>query len=180
MRSVRGGVAHDFIVACRARTSPQFDIVVCHAARKVHLMLVAVEAHNFKSFGQAGVRIELAPLTILVGPNGSGKSSVLDAIALLAQSAPERSGFKWQGLWTDFGPDGQFAFNCRNTNLRLVLGIVFGDGESVDEWQQRVDAYAQVKINARTLEYRVECTPKTGEWRHEIRQDATLAAVKET
>ena len=39
---------------------------------------------NFKCINEAS--IELAPLTIFVGPNGSGKTSILEAIALFAQS----------------------------------------------------------------------------------------------
>lgn len=40
---------------------------------------------NFKSIGEAGVDLELKPLTLLVGPNGSGKSSILEAFCLLSQ-----------------------------------------------------------------------------------------------
>src|SRR5262249_45428811 len=41
---------------------------------------------NMKAIGPR-VDIALAPLTLLVGPNGVGKSTVLEAIALMAQSA---------------------------------------------------------------------------------------------
>ncbi len=49
-------------------------------------MLTRVKIQNFKSIGEPGVDLELKPLTILVGPNGGGKSSILEAIALIAQS----------------------------------------------------------------------------------------------
>lgn len=41
---------------------------------------------NFKSIGEPGVDLELRPLTLLVGPNGGGKSSILEALAIFAQS----------------------------------------------------------------------------------------------
>lgn len=44
---------------------------------------------NFRAIGPSRVEIQLAPLTVLVGENGSGKSSLLQALALTAQSALE-------------------------------------------------------------------------------------------
>ncbi|MBL8898952.1 MAG: AAA family ATPase [Planctomycetes bacterium] len=40
-------------------------------------MLQEIEIQRFKSF--ESVRLELAPLTLLVGPNASGKSNFFDA-----------------------------------------------------------------------------------------------------
>lgn len=48
-------------------------------------MISRVVIKNFKSIGEAGVDLELKPLTLLVGPNGGGKSSILEAIAVLSQ-----------------------------------------------------------------------------------------------
>ncbi len=49
-------------------------------------MLTRLVVRNFKSIGDPGIELDLRPLTFLVGPNGSGKSSVLEAVALLAQT----------------------------------------------------------------------------------------------
>lgn len=52
-------------------------------------MIKNVKIGNFKSIGMRRKKIkeiELAPLTIFVGPNGSGKSSILQAVAIMAQS----------------------------------------------------------------------------------------------
>ena len=49
-------------------------------------MLSKIVIKNFKPIGEKGVALDLRPLTLLVGPNGSGKSSILEAIALMAQS----------------------------------------------------------------------------------------------
>ena len=48
-------------------------------------MISRVVIKNFKSIGEAGVDLELKPLTLLVGPNGGGKSSILEAIAVASQ-----------------------------------------------------------------------------------------------
>lgn len=48
-------------------------------------MISRVVIKNFKSIGEAGVDLELKPLTFLVGPNGGGKSSILEAIAVAIQ-----------------------------------------------------------------------------------------------
>jgi predicted ATPase len=48
-------------------------------------MIGRVVIKNFKSIGEAGVDLELKPLTLLVGPNGGGKSSILEAIAVASQ-----------------------------------------------------------------------------------------------
>lgn len=49
-------------------------------------MLTRFKLANFKSIGKKGVDLNLKPLTILFGPNGSGKSSILEGLALFAQS----------------------------------------------------------------------------------------------
>lgn len=53
-------------------------------------MLTRLVIKNFKAIGEAGVDLELKPLTLLVGPNGSGKSSILEGLALFAQCANTR------------------------------------------------------------------------------------------
>lgn len=48
------------------------------------MKLAKIMIRNFKCIND--LSIELAPLTIFVGKNGSGKTSILEAIALFAQS----------------------------------------------------------------------------------------------
>jgi energy-coupling factor transporter ATP-binding protein EcfA2 len=50
-------------------------------------MLRSVSIKNYKAIGPGDLKLDLAPLTVLVGKNGTGKSSILEAIALTAQSA---------------------------------------------------------------------------------------------
>jgi len=49
--------------------------------------LRSVSVQNYKAIGPGKLDLELAPITILVGKNNAGKSSVIEAIALTAQSA---------------------------------------------------------------------------------------------
>lgn len=52
-------------------------------------ILTKLSVQNFRAIGPAPIELELAPLTVLVGENGSGKSSLLQALAVTAQSALE-------------------------------------------------------------------------------------------
>ncbi len=61
-------------------------------------MLTHLEIKNFKSIGNKGVTLELAPLTVLVGPNGSGKSTIFEAIALASQDFVNGDWFRFDGL----------------------------------------------------------------------------------
>lgn len=40
-------------------------------------LIDSVEVLNFKSIGERGVKVDFAPVTILVGENNSGKSALL-------------------------------------------------------------------------------------------------------
>ena len=50
-------------------------------------MFTRIDLTNFRAIGPRPLNLPLRPLTLPVGENGSGKSSVLQAIALTAQSA---------------------------------------------------------------------------------------------
>ncbi|MBI2916406.1 MAG: AAA family ATPase [Chloroflexi bacterium] len=54
-------------------------------------MLTEILLRNFKAFGDDEQRISLSRLNVFIGENGTGKSSVLQALALLAQSAGQPS-----------------------------------------------------------------------------------------
>ncbi|MBM4397406.1 MAG: AAA family ATPase [Deltaproteobacteria bacterium] len=52
-------------------------------------MFTRLSVRNFRAIGPGRLDLDLAPVTLLVGENGAGKSSVLQAMALTAQSATE-------------------------------------------------------------------------------------------
>ena len=62
-------------------------------------MLTRVEVTSFRAVGPQGLTLPLKPLTLIVGENGSGKSSILQALAVTAQSATEQP--RLQDLVTD-------------------------------------------------------------------------------
>ena len=94
-------------------------------------MLDAIHIQGFKCFEV--LDLTLAPLTLLSGTNGGGKSSVIQALALLAQTLAER---EWgRDLLLD-GPElslGSAAdvLNHRSAGKRLMLGASAG-GERID------------------------------------------------
>jgi len=55
-------------------------------------MFTCLHVHNYRSIGPRPLDLDLAPITVLVGANGSGKSSIMEALALTAQSAVEDPG----------------------------------------------------------------------------------------
>jgi predicted ATPase len=143
-------------------------------------MFTQIEAQNFKCFKR--LRLELAPITILVGPNGSGKSSVLESIALLAQSTqlPKQVGFKWQGPWVDFGTKGEYAFKQGNLDNPLYLGIALKDGVTLGRWQNEKGLGPEIEVSAQRFEYRLTYTGRTDEWSHELLLDGVVVGRYES
>ena len=85
-------------------------------------MLTSLHVSSFKCFGM--LDLQLRPLTILSGVNGGGKSSVIQALALLAQTLAER---EWGRTLLLEGPDialGSAAdvLNQKSARRRLSLG----------------------------------------------------------
>jgi predicted ATPase len=74
-------------------------------------ILKKLSVQNFRAIGPNSLDIDLAPLTVLVGENGSGKSSLLQALAVTAQSAiedPRRSDLILDGGTITLGiPEGR-------------------------------------------------------------------------
>jgi len=81
---------------------------------------------NFKSIGEPGVDLALKPLTLLVGPNGSGKSSILEALAIFAQSIGQDRLQTW-GELIKAGPSQDEAIpieefiHSKSSSLELTL-----------------------------------------------------------
>ena len=146
-------------------------------------MLTNFEVRNFKCFGEAGVQLELAPLTILVGPNGSGKSSFIDAIALLAQTAPAPnsiSDFQWQGMWVDLGSNGDFAFHRRDAESWMKFRMTFSDGDLFGRWQEEKGHSPKLDSKVKSFGYAVEYARASYQSRHEVIFDGSVVAVNET
>lgn len=53
------------------------------------MQLTHLRVANFRAIGSEPLDLEIRPISLFVGENGSGKSSLLEAIALSAQSATE-------------------------------------------------------------------------------------------
>ncbi len=97
------------------------------------------EIRNFKRFGPAGVRIGMAPVTLLFGGNSTGKSSVIQALLLLAQSwAHASQNIMWLA---PNGPHVQLGsyYNFRHRSSApeqdpgpVCFGFVMSDGMKIE------------------------------------------------
>ncbi len=130
-------------------------------------MFTEIEVKNFKGVGASGVLVRLGSLTILLGENNSGKTSVLEAIALLAQSAFQSGmvGFKWKGPWLDLG-DGSSAWFRSDGDSWLTIGVGFQRGDDLNRWLQRNSPESD--RHPLDFGYRVAHRGTTNEWRHEF------------
>jgi energy-coupling factor transporter ATP-binding protein EcfA2 len=88
-------------------------------------MFEKLEVTNFKAVGSPGVELQLAPLTLLVGDNGAGKSSLLEALALLAQSArPLRMvGLVTDGRLVKLGSDTAALYHRGKSSADLRVSV---------------------------------------------------------
>jgi predicted ATPase len=88
-------------------------------------VLRSIKIANFKAVGDSPLALELRPLTLLLGPNGAGKSSVLEAIALLAQSIrpPHRYGLVPHGRLARLRDDSRDLFHGRDLSRTLSIEI---------------------------------------------------------
>ncbi len=88
-------------------------------------MISRIDLTNFRAIGPGRTVLPLKPLTLLVGENGAGKSSILQAIALTAQSATEQprlqdivvQGTKW------FGGEPKDVYYRHDPSLMLSVGL---------------------------------------------------------
>jgi ABC-type ATPase involved in cell division len=92
-------------------------------------MFTRLKVHNFRAVGPGPVEVELKPLTVFVGENGSGKSSLLEALALTAQSATGDRQYRdlvLDGPKFSWAPGGQ-GMASRND----IKGLLFKKNESL-------------------------------------------------
>jgi len=147
-------------------------------------MLTEIRAANFKLFGDPGLRLSLAPLTILLGPNGSGKTSALDALGLLAQSAPMPNtgggqGIKWQGRWVDFSSDGIYASFQRDVEKPMSLGFSLLGGSAFAKWQTDAEVFPVKQIEGKSFGYLLVYGRKPNLWIHQLSIDERVVAQNE-
>ncbi len=110
-------------------------------------MISSLELNEFKSIKE--MNIELAPLTIFVGPNGAGKSSILEAIALMAQSAKKYRGVPeaLKGDLVDFG-EQKTIFPRGSEGCHMGLGFsACTDGQTIKRLVER-----EITIMAKLVE----------------------------
>jgi recombinational DNA repair ATPase RecF len=114
-------------------------------------MIANLSLANFKKFGAPGLSLECAPLTLILGPNSSGKTTILDAIALMAQTAAAFGrvhGFAWDGELIDFGPSGLQALHLLDKSRELTLHLEVNLG--TEPWksveQDLSERYSTTKI----------------------------------
>jgi energy-coupling factor transporter ATP-binding protein EcfA2 len=91
------------------------------------LQISGIEIQNFRAIGSQPLGISIAPITILVGRNGSGKTSVLQALALTAQSAvdqPRTDELICAGSKYHFA-DLESLYFRRDLTLPLSVGVTF-------------------------------------------------------
>lgn len=88
-------------------------------------MLSGLELVNFKRYGPEGLRIPLAPLTLILGANASGKSSIIQALLALRQSWERSiSGFaelRTQGADVTLGRYGNVVHDHSDAPVLLTL-----------------------------------------------------------
>jgi energy-coupling factor transporter ATP-binding protein EcfA2 len=141
---------------------------------------------NFRAIGPGPLDLALAPVTLLVGENGAGKSSVLQALALTAQSATERDNridLVLSGTKVDFpaaaGED--YRVNAREIYYHkdLDLPLSIGFAARIPEESRRAFPVAPPgtggpsgKWPPRTVEYRWgRCGSDWPSWSHLVRID---------
>lgn len=109
------------------------------------MRLTEIELRNFKAFQHA--RISIAPLTILIGRNNAGKSTVLQAAALVQQSAALRDpDVRSDGPAVDLGRDPRALKNSRSREAWRI-GLTYCDPCRLDEHAEAVPSV------------RFECSP---------------------
>jgi len=100
-------------------------------------LLHSIRLRNLLSYGRKVVRLDLAPLNVLIGPNASGKSNLIDAIGLLAAAprnllTPFREGgavedWVWKGAgsdgWAKIGVDLEYPRKRETLKLSYELTV---------------------------------------------------------
>ena len=83
-------------------------------------MITSIVLENFKCFRKLEVNPRL--VTVFIGPNGTGKSSVLQALALLKQSA-DRGVLDFSGALVNLGEQQQARPSFQPTIQEMRLGL---------------------------------------------------------
>lgn len=114
-------------------------------------MLRRIRIRNFKSIGDPGIDLELAPITILVGENGSGKSSILEGIYLCSKAVGK---FFEEILRTEAGNRGlypeHYHYKLRRSSW-MEFGIYVQDVGFVYKYSPVGEPYAQFLQNGQEV-----------------------------
>jgi predicted ATPase len=97
---------------------------------------------NFKSIRDLELT-QLGKLNVFIGPNNSGKSSILQAVALIAQSI--QTPVSYQGRFVDVGAFNEVIFTGKTQN-RIDIELWFSLAEEMKDssWMGKSHAYPQL------------------------------------
>ncbi|MFQ6121043.1 MAG: AAA family ATPase, partial [Methanosarcinales archaeon] len=118
-------------------------------------MLSKILIKNFKSIGEDGVELQLAPLTILVGPNGSGKSSVLEVLTFIHQSVYKKPTYKKNGVIDLESFENTVHKKDKNRWISIELHII-SDSKKLIDLAKNLPEFKNLEINESKLGYRIE------------------------
>ncbi|MCC6014131.1 MAG: ATP-binding protein [Desulfurococcaceae archaeon] len=100
---------------------------------------------NFKCIKE--LDIVLAPLTIFIGPNGSGKSSILEALALMSQSATKGTNIKdaLHGELVEYEDLKSILFRGqKDVELALGIGLDIRAEEVIEGFRKDLSTFTEI------------------------------------
>jgi predicted ATPase len=105
-------------------------------------MIHGMHIKNFKSIRELELK-QLGKLNVFIGPNNSGKSSVLQAVALIAQST--RNSIQYQGKFVDVGSFNEAVFAGKTRNkIDIELEFILAEEMKDFSWLGKFRAYPQL------------------------------------
>lgn len=138
-------------------------------------MLTRIDARNFKAVGDPGLDLQLSGLNLFLGQNNSGKTSAVDVVAVLAQTARDRSGIsglKWSGELIDLGPSGEFAVHDGNRRNAVEVAVeVQAPVDFLESMRERIKASWDGSTPAETIGYRIIASASARSYRYEFLLD---------
>jgi predicted ATPase len=109
------------------------------------MVIKRVIIRNFKCIKE--LDIVLAPLTIFIGPNGSGKSSILEALALMSQSATKGTNIKdaLHGELVEYEDLKSILFRGqKDVELALGIGLDIRAEEVIEGFRKDLSTFTEI------------------------------------